>query len=288
MRSVMCGTFVLAVPAVVAQGQQPRTPSPQIREASRLDLDGQTMKARVILRQVLDTISDPAAKADAQRAMAMSFAFAGDCANTTKYESLVIDYWRSRERADPGNAYYQEGEMADEAARVCLDANDMDTAERWYRKGYELGLLEPAPQTHRRALWDFRLAHALGRIAARRGDTAQAHREIEAARHALDADTAMAAQQERFFPYLVGYVALYTNDLPTAQAQFTKAIALKGNEKDPYLRCLLAMTDEQLNRHDDAMAQYRDAYDLATAHNPGSAFARRYARVKLDLPDTTD
>ncbi|HKV52036.1 MAG TPA: hypothetical protein VJO52_12655, partial [Gemmatimonadaceae bacterium] len=96
MRSVMCGTFVLAVPAVVAQGQQPRTPSPQIREASRLDLDGQTMKARVILRQVLDTISDPAAKADAQRAMAMSFAFAGDCANTTKYESLVIDYWRSR------------------------------------------------------------------------------------------------------------------------------------------------------------------------------------------------
>lgn len=284
VRSVMCGTFVLAAPPLVAQGQQGRALSPQIAEASRLDLDGQTRKARVILQQVLDTISEPAAKADAQRAMAMSFAFGRDCAHTVKYESLVIDDWRSREQADPGNAFYQEGEMADEAARVCLDAGDVDEAERWYRTGYERGLLEPPPQTHRKALWDFRLAHALGRIAARRGDTAEAHRQIEAARRALDTDSAMAAQQERFFPYLVGYVALYTHDLPTARAQFTKAIALKGNEKDPYLRCLLAMTDEQLGHRDDAMAQYRQAYDLATAHNPASAFARRYARAKLNLP----
>ncbi len=284
VRLVMCGTFVLAAPPLLAQGQQKRAPSPQMREASRLDLDGHTTQARAILQQVLDTISDPAAKADAQRAMAISFAFAGDCANTAKYESLVIAYWHSREQADPTNAYYQEGEMADEAARVCIDAGDLDAAERWYRTGYELGLSEPPPHAHRKALWDFRLAHALGRIAARRGDAAEAHRQIEAARTALDSDSAMAAQQERFFPYLVGYVALYTNDLPTAEAQFTTAIALKGNEKDPFLRCLLAMADERLGKHDDAMAQYRRAFDLATAHNPPSAFVRRYVRDKLKLP----
>ena len=283
-RLVRCGTFVLAAQPVVAQGQQGRAPSPEMREVSRLDLDGNTTQARAILKQVLDTVSAPAAKADAQRTMAMSFAFDGDCANTAKFEALVIAYWHSREQADPANAYYQEGEMADEAARVCIDAGDLDAAERWYRRGYALGLAEPAPQTHRKALWDFRLAHALGRIAARRGDSAEAHRQIAAARRALDADSAMAAQQERFFPYLVGYVALYTHDLPTAQAQFAKAIALEGNENDPFLRCLLAMTDEQLGRHDDAMAQYRHAFDLATAHNPPSAFVRRYVRDKLKLP----
>ncbi len=284
VRSVMCGTFVLGAHAVAAQDQQGRAPSPQMREASRLDLDGHTTQARAMLQPLLDTTSDPAAKADAQRAMAMSFAFDGDCANTAKYESLVIDYWHSREQADPANAYYQQGEMADEAARVCIDADSLNAAERWYRRGSALGLAEPAPQTHRTALWDFRLAHALGRIAARRGDSAEAHRQIAAARRALDADSAMAAQQERFFPYLVGYVALYTHDLPTARAQFRKAIATKGNESDPFLRCLLAMTDAQLGHHDEAMAQYREAFDLATAHNPGSAFVRRYVRRRLKVP----
>lgn len=276
--------FVLAAQPVVAQGQQGRAPSPQMREASRLDLDGHTTQARAILQQVIDTTSDPGSKADAQRAMAMSFAFDGNCASTAKYESMVIDYWHSRERADPANAYYQEGEMADEAARVCIDADDLDAAERWYRKGYELGLAEPPPQTHRKALWDFRLAHALGRIAARRGDSTEAHRQMAAARRALDADSAMAAQQERFFPYLAGYVALYTHDLHTARTQFTKALAMKGNEGDPFLWCLLAMADDQLGHHAEAMAQYRQALDLATAHNPGSAFVRRYARDKLKVP----
>jgi tetratricopeptide (TPR) repeat protein len=280
---VLCCTPLFTAQRVVAQGQQRRAPSLQMREASRLDLDGHTTQARVILQQLIDTTSDPAAKADAQRAMAMSFAFDGDCANTAKYESMVMDYWHSRERANPADAYYQQGEMADEAARVCIDAGDLDAAEHWYRKGYDLGVKEPPPQTHPKSLWDFRLAHALGRIAARRGDAATAQGQIAAARRALDGDTAMAAQQERFFPYLVGYVALYTHDLPTAEAQFTKAIAMKGNETDPFLLYLLAMTDEQLGRRDDAIAGYRKAYDLAKAHNPGSAFVRRTLRAKLKL-----
>ncbi|MGH7646911.1 MAG: hypothetical protein ACREND_02255 [Gemmatimonadaceae bacterium] len=280
---VLCCAPLITAQRVVAQGQQRRAPSPQMREASRLDLDGQTTQARVILQQLVDTTSDPAAKADAQRAMAMSFAFDGDCANTAKYESMVIAYWHSREQANPADAYYQQGEMADEAARVCIDAGDLDAAERWYRKGYELGVKEPPPQTHPKSLWDFRLAHALGRIAARRGDSANAQGQIAAARRALDGDTAMAAQQERFFPYLVGYVALYTHDLPTAEAQFTKALAMKGNDNDPFLHYLLAATDEQLHRRDDAMARYRKAFDLAKAHNPGSAFVRRTLRAKLKL-----
>jgi tetratricopeptide (TPR) repeat protein len=255
----------------------------RMRQAAQLDRDGATTQARVLFQALIDSAATPAARAAAQRALAMSYAFDGDCANTMKYEEMVIAYWQTREQAEPQNAFYQEGEMANEGARVCLEAGDVDAAERWYHRGYDLGVKEPAPPTHPRSLWDYRLAHALGRIAARRGNKEEAQRQIAAARRALDGDTAMAAQQERFFPYLVGYVALYTNDLATAEAQLTRGVALRGNERDPFLHCLLAMTLEKLGRQDDAKAAYQRAYDLATAHNPPAAFARPFARKKLGL-----
>lgn len=253
------------------------------RQATRLDTEGATAQARVIFQQLIDSAANPAARAAAQRGMAMSFAFSGDCANTVKYETLVIAYWATREQAEPQNAFYQQGEMANEAARVCLDAGDFAAAEQWYRRGTELGLKEPAPQTHPRSVWEYRLAHALGRVAARRGNTNEAQQHIAAARRILDGDTAMASGQERFFPYLVGYVALYTGDLATAERELNKAIAITQNQRDPFMRCLLAMTYERQSRADEAKATYQQAYDLATGHNPPAAFTRAFARKKLGL-----
>ncbi len=256
-----------------------------MRDAVRLDLEGKMGDAREIIQHVIDSSTVPTAKAAAQRAMAMSFAFDGDCANTLRYEQLVIDYWRTRESAEPQNAFYQEGEMANEGARVCIDAatgaRELDLAEKWYREGYALGMKEPAPRTHATSLWDFRLAHALARLAARRGNASEAQQQIAAARRALDSDSAMAAQQERFFPYLVGYVALYSNDLPTAGREFERALAMRGNERDPFVTALLAMTSEKQGRADEANALYRKAYELATGHNPPSAYVRRVVRAKL-------
>jgi tetratricopeptide (TPR) repeat protein len=211
----------------------------------------------------------------------MSYGFEGDCANTMRYEQMVIEYWKTREAAEPQNAFYQEGEMANEGARVCVDAGDLDTGEHWYRLGAALGLKEPGNQTHPKSLWDYRLAHALGRIAARRGDAAEARRQIAAARQALDGDPEMAQQQERFFPYLTGYVALYLGDLKTAEADLTRTLGLQGNQNDPFMRCLLGMTYEKLGRADEAKAVYAQAYRQATAHNPPSAFARRFVRKTL-------
>lgn len=286
----MIAAALLAVPPLAAQqqgGGRRGGPSGPMREAARLDREGATERARAIYQAIIDSASDPRAKANAQRAMAMSYAFDGDCANTVKYEMMVIEYWKTREQAEPQNAFYQEGEMADEAARVCIDAGDLDAAEEWYRKGYELGTKEPEPRTHPKSLWDYRLAHALGRLAARRGNKEEARRQIEAARRALDSDTAMAAQQERFFPYLTGYVALYTNDLETAEAELTKAVGMRGNDRDPFMHCLLAMTYERLGRQDEAKAMYQKAYEMATAHNPPAAFVRRFVRQKLGLPSSS-
>ncbi len=265
-------------------GGQPSPRSDSTRTASRLDTDGKTREARDIFQKLIDGAPDPAAKAASQRAIAMSYAFDGDCKNTVKYEEMVIAYWKSREEAEPQNAFYQQGEMANEAARVCIDAGDLATADKYYRLGSELGNKEPTPRTHPKSLWDFRLEHALARLAARRGDKGTAAQHVTTARKALDSDSAMAAQQERFFPYLTGYVALYTGDLATAEADLNKALGMRGNERDPFMQALLAMTHEKMGHTDAAKPLWQKAYDLATAHNPPAAYARPLARKKLGLP----
>lgn len=274
----------LASRGLWAQGTGTGPRADSLRQAMQLDREGRHQEARAILTRLIETAPNPAAKAQAQRRMAMSFGFDGDCASALRYQEEVIAYWRTREADDPQNAFYQQGEMANEVARVCLDAGAIDTAERLYRLGYELGIKEPEPRTHPRSLWEFRLAHALGRIAARRGDAAEARLRVAEARQILDGDPEMAKEQERFFPYLAGYVALYTGDLQTARAELARAIATPGNERDPFLHCLLAMTYERLGEPDQAMELYRKAYELATAHNPPSVFTRRYVRAKLGAP----
>ena len=115
-----------------------------------------------------------------------------------EYEEMVIAYWVTRREAEPQDAHYQEGEMANEAARVCIDAGALDEAERMYRRGSELGLKEPDPKTHPKSLWDYRLAHALARLAAQRGNRPEALRQVAEARRILDSDPTMAEAQERF------------------------------------------------------------------------------------------
>jgi tetratricopeptide (TPR) repeat protein len=254
-----------------------------VQAATMLDALGETAEAKRVIQRAIDGASDPGAKANAQRTMAMSYAFDGDCRNAIKFEQMVIAYWTTREEADPQNAFYQEGEMANEAARVCIDAGDLENAETWYRKGTELGLKEPAPKTHPASLWNYRLEHALARTAARRGEKAVAQKHVDAARAILDGDSAMAAQQERFFPYLTGYVALYTGDAAKAEADLSKALAMQGNQNDPFYHCLLGMAFEKLGQKDKATDVYRKAFAMSMAHNPPAAFARPFARKKLAM-----
>ena len=256
--------------------------SPQANNAAGtvLDLMGKGADARKYFQRAIDAAADAAAKANAQRQMAMSYAFEGDCRNTVRIEQMAIAYWVTREQAEPQNAFYQQGEVANEAARVCLDAGDLETAAAWYRKGAESGLKEPGNETHPKSLWQFRLEHALARIAARQGNKAEAQKHAAAAKAALDGDPKMAAQQARFLPYLTGYVALYTGDSKTALQELQKAVAMPGNAADPFLQCLLGMTYAKLGEKEKARECYRQA-SATTAHNPPAAFARPFARKKL-------
>lgn len=234
-----------------------------------LDLMGRGAEARKYFARAIELAPTPQAKANAQRAMAMSYAFDSDCGNAGKYEQQVFDYYVSV------NDFYNQGEMADEVARVCIDAGNLDAAEKWYRLGHEAGLKEPDIKPDRRDLWDFRWEHAQARLAARRGNAAEARKHVAAAKAILDKDPEMARQQAVFFPYLTGYVALYTGDPKTALEELQKA-----NQNDPFIQCLIGLAYEKLGEKEHAQEAYRKAAST-TAHNPPAAFARPFARKKI-------
>jgi tetratricopeptide (TPR) repeat protein len=246
-----------------------------------LDLKGEGAEAQKYFARSIQLAPTPQAKSVQQRAMAMSYAFQSDCQNTVKYEKMVIAYWQTQETNDPANAFYQEGELADEAARVCIDSGDLDTAATWYKTGRDYGLQQPEASATRKNLWQFRWEHAQARIAARRGNNAEAQRHVAAAKAILDKDDRLAhgtgtgENQAPFLPYLTGYVALYTGDYKTAVEDLQKA-----NQNDSFYLCLLGQAYEKLGEKEKAMECYRKAA-TTTSHNPPAAYSRQFTRKKL-------
>jgi tetratricopeptide (TPR) repeat protein len=274
---------ILLVTALTIAAQPPQgrggPESELIRQGAQLDLEGKGTEARAVFQKAIDSAPTAAAKANAQRAMAMSWAFEGNCQKTAEYEDRVIDYWKTQEQETPAIAFYQQGEMADEAARVCIDNGELSTAYELYKKGHDLGIKEPNLSPERKDLWEYRWEHAQARIAARRGSKAEAEKHIDAAKTILtdlhDKDPKLYEQQKNFLPYLNGYVALYTGDAQAALTDFQKA-----NQKDAFIQCLIGMTYEKLGDQAKAIEAYRQAAEVR-AHNPPAAFAHLLARKKL-------
>ena len=232
-----------------------------------LDLLGRGEAARAHFERAIKSADTPDHKAMAERSVAMSYAFEGSCSKTVEYEQEVFDYFAA------GKNFYQQGEVADEAARVCIDSGDLDAAEKWYRAGHEIGLKEPNVKPERVDLWNFRWEHAAARLAARRGNHASAEQHVAAAKAILDKGT--IPQQAAFFPYLQGYVAFYGGDYQSALEQFRQA-----NQDDPFIQCMIGQTYEKLGQQEKAVEFYRKAA-AAISHNPPAAYAVPYARKRL-------
>ena len=232
-----------------------------------LDLMGKGDEARKYFQKAIDVAEKPEQKASANRAMAMSYAFEGSCKKSVEYEQKVFDYFLET------NDFFQQGEIADEAARVCIDAGDFDAALHWYKVGHEAGLKEPDIKPTRVDLWNFRWEHAQARVAARRGNLAEAQDHVKAAKAILDRGT--NPEQAQFFPYLLGYVAFYGQDYKAAAEELSKA-----NQNDPFIECLLGQAYEKLGEKDKAIESYRKAAS-ATAHNPPAAYAVPFAKKRV-------
>ncbi|MBY0375769.1 MAG: tetratricopeptide repeat protein [Bryobacteraceae bacterium] len=237
--------------------------------AIALEFMGRTKEARDRFEKAAELAPTPAAKNQQRRYVMMSYAFDGDCAGASRHVQPLIDYWTS-----VGDAY-QQGEMANELARVCIDAGDLDVAEKWYRAGTKLGLTEKEISSDRRALWEFRLEHALARLAARRGNAREAEPHVARAKAILEANPEMAKQQQPFLPYLVGYVAYYRGDYRGAIEALQQA-----NQNDAFIQTFLGEAYEKAGDKEKAMEMYRKASLTATPNPPG-AYASRVTRAKL-------
>ena len=261
--------------------QQTLQTSPDSRPAnvaagSVLDLMGRGEEARKYLQKAIDTADTAEHKAMAERAMAISYAFEGNCGKTIEYEQQVFDYFASVKN------FYQQGEIADEAARVCLEASDLNNraprddigaAQGWYELGHSVGLREPDIKPARVDLWKFRWESAQARIAARQGDRMQAEKHATAARAILEKGT--NPEQAPFLPYLLGYVAYYGGEYQTALDEL-----LKANQNDPFVQCLLGQTHEKLGEKEKAVEHYHKAAG-AISHNAPAAYAVPYSKSRL-------
>jgi tetratricopeptide (TPR) repeat protein len=97
----------------------PNSVPANIAAGSVLDLMGQGEEAREYLAKAIQVADTPEHKGTAQRAMAISYAFEGNCKKTVEYEQQVFDYY--------GNVknFFKRSEIANEAARVCIDSADL-------------------------------------------------------------------------------------------------------------------------------------------------------------------
>lgn len=238
-----------------------------IAAGSVLDLMGKDEEARKYFAKAIDVAESPQGKTAGQRAMAVSYAFEGNCAKAIEYEQLAFDFYGSEKN------FFQQGEIADEGARVCIDAGDLDAAYKWYKLGHDTGLKEADIKPARQDLWNFRWEHAQARISARRGDKAEAQKHVAAAKTILDKGA--IPEQAPFFPALKGYVVFYAGDYKAALDELTQA-----NREDPFIQCLIGQTYEKLGEKEKAQEYYRKA-SLTAAHNPAAAYAVPLARKKL-------
>ena len=108
----------------------------------------------------------------------------------------------------------------------------------------------------------------------RRGKLEEAHKYVGIAKAILDKGTNPA--QQVYLAYLRGYVAFYAADYAAALADLQNAVPT-----DPFVQCLMAQSYEKLGDQARALDYYRMAANT-TAHSVPAAFARPFARAKLE------
>jgi len=230
-----------------------------------LDLQGNYREARRHFARAIELAPD-GGKNQALSAMAVSYAFERDASGASRFYRQVFD--RQESSQDLGGA----AETANALGRIYLESGDFDNASKWYQTGYETSRREPKLTADQLDLWNMRWAHAQARIAARKGNAAEARKQIAAVKALLDKGT--SEDQQIQYPYLAGYVALYLKDYPTAIGELQKA-----DQRDPFILVLLAQAYEKTGDTAKSREYYTQVL-ASNAHSLNNAFARPLARKK--------
>jgi len=231
-----------------------------------LDLIGRYADARRHLTRAIEVAPD-GQKDQALSAMAVSWAFESNAKQASTYYRRVFD--RQIAASDFGGA----AGTANALGRVYLESGDTENAYRWYQTGYETIRRQPKLPPSEQDLWDMRWAHAQARIAARRGNIAEADTQVGTVKALLDKG---GNDDEKVqLPYAAGYVKFYAKDYKGAVAELQKA-----NQTDPFILILLARAYEKAGDAARAHEFYAKVLE-SNAHSLNNAFARPLARKKL-------
>jgi len=233
-----------------------------------LDLMGDYPKARTHLDKAIE-VAPLDRRVQTLRTTAVSYAFQCNLPQVTKYEQQAFDAQTKDQK------FTDAAGTANELARIDLECGDIPAASKWYQTGYDTTLRAPNLSDADRDLWEFRLQNAKARIAAREGKQSEASAEEAAAKATLD--KGKIPDQQRFYPYLAGYVAFYAGDYKAAIDQL-----LKADQKDPFILVLLAQAYEKSGNQGEATQYYKQVL-TNNSHNPANAFARPLAQKKLGV-----
>lgn len=233
-----------------------------------LDLKGEYDKAHTYLLQAIE-LAPPDRRVQALRTTAVSYAFQCDLPQVARYEQLAYDAQMKDQK------FSDAAGTANELARIYLECGDTANASKWYQSGYDTALRTPNLSEADRNLWSFRLENAKARIAARERKIREAGIDVAAAKAALD--NSKNTDQQRFYPYLTGYVAFYEGNYKAAIDDLQKA-----DQKDPFILVLLAQAYEKIGNQSEATKYYKQVLTI-NSHNPTNAFARPLAKKKLAM-----
>jgi Flp pilus assembly protein TadD len=305
MKSILTLALGLSTIALLAQAPPAAAPAPppvnpQIKQAQQLNSDGKQDEALAILNAMLASdpknyeanlnagialdlqghysdarnyllraveVAPPDRQVQALRTTAVSFAFQCDVKQVTNFEQQAYDQQMKNQK------FTDAAGTANELARIDLECGSVDDAAKWYQIGYTTALRQADLSDADRDLWNFRWENAKARIAAREGKSKAADADVAAAKAILD--TGKIPDQQRFYPYLTGYVAFYAANYNAAIAELQKA-----DQKDPFILALLAQAYDKLGNKEEAMKLYRQILTINT-HNPTNAFARPLAKKKV-------
>ena len=238
----------------------------QLAAGMALDLQGKYQQARQRLTKAIEAAT-PEQKVQALRTMGVSYAFQRDASEAAKYDQQAFDLQYADKKFEDAAG------TANELARIYLESGDFDNAFQWYQTGHLTALLKPNLTPAEKDLWEFRWESALARIRVRQGRNEEAQKHLAAAKALVDKGT--NPDQVRFYPYLAGYVALYSGDYKTAITELQKA-----DQRDPFILCLLAQAYEKSGDQKQAMDYYHKVLTI-NQHSPTNAFARPLAEQKL-------
>jgi tetratricopeptide (TPR) repeat protein len=245
----------------------PKSFDAQLGIGIALDLKGDFARARSSLQRAID-VAPAGALPQALSAMGVSYAFEAKAGEAAKFYERQFDLQMKAGALDSAAA------TANALARVYLESGDLGNAERWYTRGYEVARQLKDIPPDQVDLWELRYRHAQSRIAARRGDVAEAERIAADVKRIVDKGGANE-EQRPVYQYLVGYVAFYAKRYDAAIAELAKA-----DQRDPFILALIAQAYEAKGDRAQARRYYEQVLG-SNAHSIQNAFSRPLAQRKL-------